>query len=93
MAMNPLKKRTYLIPTSGPSEGCCFRSPRQSKRLGSRGQIAIEYVLILFVCVVMAVLVSKELVGRDPQDPGHIVKAWVNILQTVGRDLADAPAR
>ncbi|OQW46845.1 MAG: hypothetical protein A4S09_02750 [Proteobacteria bacterium SG_bin7] len=86
MAKSLLKKRTFLVPTY-------LHSLNQSKRLGSQGQIAIEYVLILFVCVIVAVLVSKELVSRDPQDPGHIVKAWVSILQTVGNDLADAPTR
>ncbi len=93
MAMSPLKKTVSLLPASDCFEGDYFQSPQQSKRRGDLGQIAIEYVLILFVAVTMAVLVSKELVSRDPQDPGHIVKAWVNILQTIGSDIADAPAR
>ena len=89
MATSALKKK----PSKNPLAVGCFLSRFQSRRLGQRGQIAIEYVLILFVAVTIAVLVSKELVSRDPQAPGHIVKAWVNILQTVGNDLADAPSR
>lgn len=76
-----------------PASENLFPSRPQSRRLGERGQIAIEYVLILFVAVIIAVILSKELVSRDPNDPGKIVSAWVNILQTIGKDLADAPAR
>ncbi len=69
------------------------QSRLKSNRRGERGQIAIEYVLILVVAVTIAVTLTKGLVNRDPQDPGLIIQSWVNILSTVGKDLADSPAR
>ncbi len=88
MARSPIKAKVCL---AFPVDSCPSRP--KSKRAGERGQIAIEYVLILVVAVTIAVTLSKGLVGRDPADPGLIVQSWVNILRTVGQDLADAPAR
>lgn len=76
-----------------PTWAGLFLSRPKSNRHGQCGQIAIEYVLILVVAVTIAVTLSKGLVSRDPQDPGLIIKSWANILRTVGKDLADSPAR
>ena len=55
------------------------------------GQIIVEYVMILFVAVVIAVYLVSALVSRSPTAPGVIITKWQNILVVIGKDLADSP--
>jgi len=55
----------------------------------NRGQIVVEYVLLLVIAVSLGVLLTKQLVSRDQDDPGILVARWHNILKTVGDDLPD----
>lgn len=53
------------------------------------GQVVVEYVLLLVIAVAMAALITKELVKRDPDNPGILVEKWDSILKTIGEDLPD----
>ncbi|MCB0343312.1 MAG: hypothetical protein H6626_08020 [Pseudobdellovibrionaceae bacterium] len=63
---------------------------RQSQ---SRGQIVVEYVLLLMVGVSLALIITRLVVSRnpDPDDQGFLIKTWSAIIQTIGDDTADAP--
>lgn len=54
-----------------------------------RGQVVVEYVLLLVIAVAMAALITKELVSRDEDNPGILVQKWDAILKTIGEDLPD----
>jgi len=54
-----------------------------------RGQIVVEYVLLLVIAVAVAALITKELVHRDPDSPGVLIKKWDDILKEIGKDLPD----
>ncbi len=54
-----------------------------------RGQVVVEYVLLLVIAVAVAALITKELVRRDPESPGVLIKKWDDILKEVGNDLPD----
>lgn len=54
-----------------------------------RGQIVLEYVLLLVVAVAMAALLTTTLVSRNPESTGMIVLKWYQIIQTIGADPAD----
>ena len=56
---------------------------------GNRGQVVVEYVLLLVIAVAVAALITKELVSRDAENPGILVNKWNAILKTVGDDLPD----
>lgn len=56
-----------------------------------RGQVIVEYVLLLVIAVAVAALITKELVRRDPDNPGILVQKWDDILKTIGSDLPDKP--
>jgi len=62
-----------------------------SKRsLGNQsGQIVVEYILLLGIGVVVAILLSSTLVSRNPASPGLIVKKWHDIIEMIGADNAD----
>jgi hypothetical protein len=51
------------------------------------GQVVVEYVLLLVIAVAVAALITKELVKRDPENPGILVEKWDAILKTIGEDL------
>ena len=54
-----------------------------------KGQILVEYLLILTIAVGCATLITKKLVSRDEGDPGIIVKAWDRLLNSIGNDIPD----
>lgn len=54
-----------------------------------KGQVVVEYVLILFVAVSCAAFLTEALIDRDPTEPGKIISAWNKILSVIGNDLPD----
>lgn len=56
-----------------------------------RGQVVVEYVLLLVIAVGVAALITKELVKRDPDNPGILVQKWDEIIKEIGKDLPDKP--
>ena len=58
-------------------------------RLGERGQVVVEYVLLLIASVTIAMLITKLMVGRDPGNPGFVISAWQAIIDEIGADKAD----
>ena len=57
--------------------------------MNRKGQIVVEYVLLLVIAVGLAALLVKQLVSRDPESPGILVAKWCYILKVVGEDLPD----
>ncbi len=59
-------------------------------RFNSRGQVIVEYLLIMVLMVAIAATVTKNLVGRgDDGNQGVIVKAWSRMVKAIGNDLPD----
>ena len=57
--------------------------------MNQKGQIVVEYVLLLVIGVGLAALLISQLVDRNSESPGVLVAKWHQILQTVGNDLPD----
>ncbi len=55
----------------------------------SRGQIVVEYVLLLVVGVSIAALITTTVVSRNPDSPGFLVQKWVDMIKLIGEDTAD----
>ena len=53
-----------------------------------RGQILVEYLLLLVIAVGLATLLTKKLIGRG-DSPGIIINQWDKILKVIGNDLPD----
>lgn len=51
-----------------------------------RGQIAVEYILLLVVGVVIWLLIVSQLVSRNAESPGIVVKKWAEIIRFIGSD-------
>lgn len=57
--------------------------------LGDRGQIVIEYVLLMIFAFTIAAILTRAMVGRDKDNPGFVIEAWQAMLQQIGADRAD----
>jgi uncharacterized protein (UPF0333 family) len=57
--------------------------------MNNRGQIVVEYILLLVIAVGLAALLTKQLVSRNTDDPGIITSKWFQILKDIGKDLPD----
>jgi hypothetical protein len=54
-----------------------------------RGQIVLEYVLLLVIAVGVAALITSTMVSRNPNSPGFLVKKWFEMIKTIGADTPD----
>lgn len=52
------------------------------------GQVVVEYILLLMVSAGLAILISKTLISRNPDEPGLFTSKWQQILQFIGNDVA-----
>jgi hypothetical protein len=59
---------------------------KRSLLASSSGQIAVEYILLLFVVVTLWLLLVKGLVSRDPNSPGIVIQKWGQIIELIGQD-------
>ncbi len=57
--------------------------------MNRKGQIVVEYVLLLVLAVGLAALLVSRLVSRNADNPGILVAKWHKILEVVGDDLPD----
>lgn len=58
--------------------------------LNKKGQIVVEYVLLLSVAVAIALIITTQLVKRDYDDPensGVLVKKWRQMQEGIAKDV------
>ncbi|MBK8204310.1 MAG: class III signal peptide-containing protein [Bdellovibrionales bacterium] len=55
----------------------------------SRGQILVEYILLMVIVVSVALLITSFMVSRNADRPGFLISKWYQIIQVIGADPAD----
>ncbi len=55
----------------------------------SKGQIVVEYVLLLIISVAIATLLVTTMISRDQQNLGFVIQKWSAIISAIGQDTAD----
>ena len=50
------------------------------------GQVVVEYVLLLSIGVGIAILITTQLVKKDPAEPGAIIAKWQEIRKFIAED-------
>ncbi len=60
------------------------------KSQNSRGQMVVEYVLLLVVVVGLASFIVSRVVSRSSDSPGFLMVKWNQILKTIGEDKPDS---
>ena len=56
------------------------------KSKSESGQIIIEYILLMVIVVGIAAVIVRGVVHRDKSDPGFLIQAWSELVQTIGED-------
>ncbi|MBE8221256.1 MAG: imidazolonepropionase [Bdellovibrionales bacterium] len=54
--------------------------------VASKGQVVVEYALLMVLSVAIAILLVDKTISRNPDNQGFIVKKWQNILEVIGKD-------
>jgi len=57
-----------------------------------KGQVLVEYLLLMVIAVGIATLLTKQLIARDGNSQartGIITNAWNRILVNIGKDVPD----
>jgi len=55
----------------------------------NRGQLIVEYILLIVIVTVAAAMISKMMVGRGDGSQGVIIIKWTQLLNMVGEDQGD----
>jgi len=63
----------------------------EQKNQRRKGQVVVEYVLLLIIAVSIAGLVLKGCVSRKQDEAGVVIQFWDEMLNVVGADEADEP--
>lgn len=54
-----------------------------------RGQVLVEYLLLMVIAIGCVTIMTKALVNRSTENPGMIIRAWDGILKSISNDLPD----
>tara|TARA_B100000749_G_scaffold280887_1_gene279928 strand:+ start:175226 stop:175444 length:219 start_codon:yes stop_codon:yes gene_type:complete len=54
-----------------------------------KGQIVVEYVLLLVVLLSLALVIVDMSIDRAPGDEGFVIKVWMDIVETISADYPD----
>lgn len=55
----------------------------------NRGQLIVEYILLIVLVVAIATTLTRSLVGRGEGETGVIITKWAQLLEMVGQDIGD----
>lgn len=55
----------------------------------AKGQILVEYILLMVVVISVALLISSVMVSRNADRPGFLIAKWYSLIQFIGNDYAD----
>lgn len=73
------------------SQNCMDLMKVENSNLNQKGQLIIEYVLLLTVVTVLATAIIRLLIGQGatPGEQGLIVQKWSSIVNAISADLID----
>lgn len=76
------------LPYSRQSRGGPDRG--QSRLLANqKGQLVVEYILLLIIAVSIAMIVTTSMVSRNEEDPGFMITKWRQIIDAISQDITD----
>lgn len=75
---------------SGPDFSSESDIDQQGNSRGERGQVVLEYVLLLAMGLIIGAIVMRNLVGST-DNPKGIRQAWVCLIKTIAQDQPGKP--
>ena len=85
-----LKVFSYLIKKKPIQRRCSIYTKIHQKNK-QKGQVLLEYILLIIIVVTIARALMEGLVLRSPGNEGIVIKTWMQVSQTIAEDLADEP--
>lgn len=61
---------------------------KKNQLKNQKGQVMVEYILILVILISIATVIVSGLVGRG-DNPGFVITTWNSLLETIAQDLPD----
>lgn len=55
----------------------------------NKGQLIVEYILLIVIIVGIATLLQSRLVGRGTGGAGIIITKWADLTTFIGQDMGD----
>ena len=62
----------------------------RARKSSEKGQIVVEYVLLLSIAVTIALIIVSQLIKRDPDDPensGAMIRKWQQMQDAIAKDV------
>ncbi len=85
--------KTYILTKSffGQSQNTDQSIKKSKSKKAQKGQLIIEYVLLLTVVTVLAGTLISAMIGQsdDPSSQGLIVRKWTQVVQAIASDVID----
>ena len=77
-----------------PSQCLCFMQTKIHQKKNQKGQILLEYILLIVIVVAIAQTLMSGLIRRssNKEDQGAIIKAWIEVSEVIAEDYADEPS-
>lgn len=66
------------------------RSLNNKGLLNNKGQLIVEYVLLLSIAAVIAAIIVGKLGSRNEDEPGAIIKGWTAVIKSIAEDKPDS---
>jgi uncharacterized protein (UPF0333 family) len=58
-------------------------------KLSEKGQVLIEYILLMVIVISCASILMRALVSRQSGRQGMVIRVWDDIIRTLGNDMPD----
>lgn len=85
--------KTYILSKSffGQSQKTFNINQKAKSKTDEKGQLIIEYVLLLTMVTVLAGTLISGMIGQsdDPASQGLIVRKWSQVVQAIASDVID----
>lgn len=85
--------KTYILSKSffGQSQKAFNINQKAKSKTDEKGQLIIEYVLLLTMVTVLAGILISGMIGQsdDPASQGLIVRKWSQVVQAIASDVID----
>ena len=66
-----------------------FMHTKLSQRKGQKGQVLLEYILLISIVILIARALMEGLVLRSPGDQGIVIRSWMEVSEIIAADEPD----
>lgn len=81
-------KNRFQTPSS---QSLGFMHTKIHQKKNQKGQILLEYILLIVIVVAIAQALMSELVQRTPGNQGVVIKTWIGVSEIIANDPTDEP--